>query len=81
MAFIPYIADQEATSGLRDLYDRYRGPSGKVDNILRIHGPNPKSMEAHYQLYETLMRGRSDLTHTQREMIAVVVSAINQCHY
>ncbi len=81
MAYIPYIEHDDASSGLRELYDRYRNVDGSVDNILRIHGPNPPSLEAHFQLYRTLMRGRSDLSRTQREMIAVVVSVVNQCHY
>ncbi len=33
------------------------------------------------KLYKTLMYGKSPLRRTEREMIAVVVSAINQCHY
>jgi alkylhydroperoxidase family enzyme len=32
-------------------------------------------------LYVTVMRGESDLSRAQREMIAVVVSTANQCHY
>ena len=63
------------------MLDRYREPGGSVDNILRIHGLNPPSMSAHFDLYATLMRGRSDLTRVQREMIAVVVSFLNECHY
>ena len=81
MAYIPYIPDDEAPPGLAELYDRYRDPAGHVDNILRIHGPNPASLEAHFKLYSTLMRGKSELTRAQREMIAVVVSSINECHY
>ena len=81
MAFIPYISDEDASPELRVLYDRYRDPSGQVDNVLRIHGPNPASLEGHYRLYSTLVRGRSDLSRAQREMIAIVVSSINECHY
>ena len=81
MAYIRYIEEEDASPRLRALYDRYRDPQGHVDNVLRIHGPNPASLEAHFQLYKTLMHGRSDLTIVQREMIAVVVSAINECHY
>ena len=81
MAFVPYIDEQDASPRLRELFDRYRDPKGHVDNILRIHGHNPPSLEAHFQLYKTLMHGRSDLTKVQREMIAVVVSQINDCHY
>jgi len=81
MAYIPYIAESQAGDNLKTLYDRYRDPKGFVDNILKIHGHNPPSLEAHVKLYATLMRGRSELTKIQREMIAVVVSSINKCHY
>lgn len=81
MAYIPYIEDDDASPDLRELYDRYRNKDGVVDNVLRIHGHNPPSLEAHFQLYRTLMKGRSELSRTQREMIAVVVSSINECHY
>ena len=81
MAFIPYIEESEASPQLRELYDRYREPAGHVDNVLRIHGANPPSLAAHYDLYVTLMRGPSELSKTQREMIAIVVSSINACHY
>ncbi len=81
MAYISYIEEEQASPELRELYDRFRNPAGHVDNILRIHGHNPPSLTGHYQLYEKLMRGRSELSRAQREMIAVVVSAINECHY
>ena len=51
------------------------------ENILKIHSLNVKSMQTHYELYAHLMRGRSDLSRTQREMIAVVASAANRCRY
>ncbi len=81
MAYIRYVKDEEASLELRALYDRYREPGGYVDNILRIHGLNPAGLKAHFDLYATLMRGPSELSRVRREMIAVVVSAINGCHY
>ena len=81
MAFISYIPENDASPQLRELYDRYRDPNGHVDNVLRIHGHNPASLKAHFELYKTLMRGRSELSEIQREMIAIVVSSINACHY
>jgi uncharacterized peroxidase-related enzyme len=81
MAFISYIPETEASDELRRLYDRYREPSGGVDNIIRIHSHNPESMEKHYEFYRHLMRGPSPLSRPQREMIAVVVSSANHCHY
>jgi alkylhydroperoxidase family enzyme len=81
MAFIPYIPEADASPHLRELYDRYRAGWGGVDHILRIHGPNPTSMEKHYELYRHLMFGPSPLSRSHREMIAVVVSSINDCFY
>jgi len=81
MAYIPYVSHEDASPELRALYDRYRRPDGEIDNILRIHGLNPPSLSGHVGLYQALMHGRSELTRTQREMIAMVVSAINECLY
>ena len=81
MAWIRVIDEDEAEGLLEELYGRYREPHGGVDNILKIHSLSPRSMKAHFDLYALLMRGRSELSRAQREMIAVVVSAINQCHY
>jgi len=66
---------------IRVIDRRYQEPHGGVDNILKIHSLSPRSMKAHFDLYALLMRGHSELSRAQREMIAVVVSAINQCHY
>lgn len=51
------------------------------DNIVRIHGVHPRVMRAHYDLYVEVMRQPGPLSRAQREMLAVVVSATNQCHY
>ena len=63
------------------MYDRMIEPWGGVDNILKIHSLNPPSLRAHFEFYKTLMRGPSGLSRIQREMIAVVVSTANRCHY
>lgn len=81
MAWIHMIAEADATGKLKELYEKYTEPWGGVDNILKIESLNPRAMEAHFNLYVTLMRGPSDLSRAQREMIAIVASAANQCHY
>ncbi len=81
MAWIKIIKEDEATGRLKELYDKYTESWGGVDNILKIHSLNVKSIKGHFDLYAHLMRGRSDLSKTQREMIAVVASAANKCHY
>ena len=81
MAFIPYVREEEASSELKELYQRYRGGWGGVDYILKIHSLDPHSMETHYELYHHLMRGPGPLSRRQREMIAVTVSSLNHCFY
>ncbi len=81
MAWIKMIDESEAAGKLRDIYEKLTAPWGGVDNILKIHSLNPRSLTSHYELYRTLMHGSSELSRTQREMIAVTVSAINHCVY
>ena len=81
MAWIKMISEEEAEGELKTAYDKLVEPWGGVDNILKIHSLNLRSLWAHYELYQTVMYGRSQITRLQREMIAVVVSAVNKCHY
>ena len=81
MAWINVIDEADATGVLKRHYDKMIEPWGGVDNILKIHSLNPRSLMAHFDLYKTVMHGRSDLSKAQREMIAVVVSAENHCKY
>ncbi|MDX1661544.1 MAG: carboxymuconolactone decarboxylase family protein [Gemmatimonadota bacterium] len=52
-----------------------------TDHILRISTVNPEVLRSHLQLYRHLVKGPSPLSRTRREMIAVAVSQINDCHY
>lgn len=81
MAWIEVIDEDEATGKLAALYAKLVEPWGGVDNILKIHSLNFRSLLAHFELYKTVMHRPSPLTKIQREMIAVVVSAENHCHY
>jgi hypothetical protein len=81
MAWIKTINEDDAQGVLKTYYDKYGDPSSGVDEILKIHSLNPDSLRHHYEMYKHLMAGRSGLSRMQREMIAVVVSKINACHY
>jgi alkylhydroperoxidase family enzyme len=81
-AWIHMTEDHEAEGELKEYYNEMRDPStGEVDHILRIHGQNPPTLQAHFLLYKTVMYGKSRIRRPEREMIAVVVSALNECHY
>ena len=81
-AWIEMVPEEQAEGLLKELYDRERDKRvGVVDNILRVHSLHPETLRAHADLYHTVMHGPSGVTHVEREMIAVVVSALNRCHY
>ena len=52
-----------------------------LPNILASHSLNAEALDAHQRLYRTIMFGDSRLTRSEREAIAVAVSAVNDCHY
>ena len=82
IAWIDTITEEEAEGELGQAYERSRDPlTGKVDHIMRVHALHPQTLDDHLRLYGTLMHGMGDLTRAEREMIAVVVSSINGCHY
>ncbi len=81
MAWIDVIQEDEASGRLKEWYEKLVEPWGGVDEIMKIHSLNVPSLAAHYELYKTVMHRRSPLSKAQREMIAVVVSAVNKCHY
>jgi alkylhydroperoxidase family enzyme len=54
---------------------------GRVDNILQIHSLDPRGLAAHASLYRSAMTGTRTLRKAERELIALVVSRINGCHY
>ena len=53
----------------------------RVDWIIRSHALDPGSMNAHDVLYRQAMTGTATLRKVEREMIALVVSQVNDCHY
>ncbi len=75
------VLDVAGGAELKQLYGEMKEPWGGVDNILKIQSLNPASLRGHFEFYTALMRGPSGLSRVQREMIAVVVSAANHCHY
>jgi uncharacterized peroxidase-related enzyme len=54
---------------------------GFVPNIARLLAVTPSHFVGWWRYFDDLMRGPSGLSKTQREMIAVVVSAESHCPY
>ncbi len=54
---------------------------GMVPWVLRAYAFAPEKLRAFKEMYNELMLGDSGLSKLEREMIAVVVSAVNRCFY
>ncbi len=54
---------------------------GLVPNVLRAYAFDDAKLRAFTDMYNDLLLGDSSLTKLEREMIAVVVSAVNRCFY
>lgn len=81
MAWIRVVGDAEAAGPLKDLYEAAIRRAGKVFHIVRLMSPNPAVLEASMDQYRAIMFGESPLSRAQREMLAVVTSVANDCHY
>lgn len=81
MAWIDVIPLEKATGFLKKEYDAAIKRAGRIWRIVSIMSQNPRAMKASMDFYGAIMYGSSPLSRSQREMLAVVVSAANDCIY
>lgn len=80
--WINVIPDDHWDGDLAPLYDAVVDRKyGRVDQIMAIHSLNPQALAAHNALYTSAMSGTATLRKVERELIALVVSLENHCHY
>jgi alkylhydroperoxidase family enzyme len=81
VAWIRTVPETEAEGPLRRLYDEARARAGRVWAIVRLQSLNPDQLRASMALYQAVMLRRSALPRRVCELLAVVVSRANACHY
>lgn len=81
MPYIDVIEPEHAEGELKTIYDDLIKKRGKLAEVHKIQSLNPETIVDHMNLYMTIMFGKSPLKRYQREMVAVVVSAANECRY
>jgi alkylhydroperoxidase family enzyme len=82
MAWIPMVPEEEAGGRLGELYEQTRDPTwNRVDHIMAVHSLHPEGLHAHDVLYREAMKSTPTLRKVEREIMALVVSTINACHY
>ncbi len=67
--------------GMEAYFKKCEEKLGFVPNVLKAYAFDMPKLEAFVAMYNDLMLAPSGLTKTEREMIAVAVSAQNRCYY
>ena len=81
MPHLELIDPEDADGLLAEEYEAAMGRAGKVYNIVRSMSLNPAVLRQSMELYKAIMFGPSGLTRQERELLATVVSATNECYY
>ena len=81
MPHIRLIDEAEADGLMKEEYDAALERAGKVFNILKAMSLNPPVLRASMELYRAIMFGESGLSRRERELLATVTSAQQNCHY
>ena len=77
------VIDYEASTGyLRELYDRVKGPDGRIDNVMKAHSLRPHTMEGHSALYKSVLHHAGNASPVWwLETVGIYTSLLNRCEY
>lgn len=82
MAWIKTIGYVASTGRLREIYDRIKGPGGRIDDIIICQSLRPHSIEGNLSLYKyVLHHPHNTVPGWFLEAIGVWVSSLNRCTY
>ncbi len=81
MAFVEQVSEQEATGKTSRVYEAAASRVGYVANIIRVMSLDGASMQGSMQFYASLMKTENALAASTRELLAAVVSNVNDCYY
>ena len=80
MSWIKVLEEQEATGDLAEYYKEAKTDGRRISNIHKVMSLNPASMRA-IDAFQSSWRENAALSGRHREMVALVTSALNRCHY
>ena len=84
MAFIQWVNEDEAEGEVRSLYEGWRTANpgrDQIPEILKCFSPRPDVLRHMLDLTYPLQFSDGHLTRRTKEMIATLVSGLNQCPY
>ena len=79
--YIETISEEGADGALTNIYQAARDRAGGVANIIKVMSRDAPSLEGSMALYLNLMKSPNALSPSRRELLATVVSNVNDCYY
>lgn len=80
MATIGLIPEEQATGKVKAVYSEIKKNFGTIPSLFKAMAHNPEYLDASWQKLKVVM-GPGKLDRKTKEMIAVAVSAANNCEY
>ena len=81
MAWIRTVPPDEARGLLAEQYEAAVARAGRVYQIVQSMSLAPGILDASMRHFGQIAHAREGLTRSNRELVAVVVSVVNGCHY
>ena len=81
MAHIQTGREEEARGPVAQVYEAAVRRTGKVAHIVKLMSLDAPVLQGSMALYVNLMKAPNALDAARREMLATVVSNINDCYY
>ncbi|WP_068401571.1 peroxidase-related enzyme [Kribbia dieselivorans] len=77
----PLPAREDVPEGVQRLWDKSKEAFGFIPNVFVAQAYNGEQFQAWWNYFNLLVNKPGHLTNAERELLAVVVSGINQCTY
>ena len=81
MAWIRTISPEDAEGPLKDQYEAALARAGRVYQIVQSMSLAPGILDASMRHFGAIAHAQGGLSRAERELVAVVVSVANECHY
>ncbi len=82
--YIQWVDDDQASGEVAEIYSKWKGDNPgreKMPDILKCFSSRPDTLRSLMELTDPLHFADGSLSRQTKEMIATLVSAINQCPY
>lgn len=81
ISYLPVPSGAEVTPEIVRLWGKAQANLGFTPNVFRAQALNPEQFSAWWAYFNLLLNKEGHLPPVEREMVAVVVSALNRCVY